>query len=501
MSASNVELVHDLMKDLKEAKVSITVSATGSVKIDGEKLNTTNVFGFLQKAALGDPKYNPLMLAPASETLNQMRSSAIALSRIKAEIDGIVVQSYDFEGLIPFQSITESERFCLYDSKNDAVTDLDYKAYKQSEGPQVKIVKARIVFNPYSPKVLDFRSDDYGRPCNFLNTYKKPLWQLSSDIGVEEGKKYKPSPLFFDFMNHLFIDPKCREFVFDWLHYALTDRCETYLVLNGAKGIGKNVFSELLCKPLMGDANHKVAQPSALTSDFNALLADSRMIVFDEFKIDSPEKVNKLKRYINEAQTIERKGIDASTTVKTYNSFIISNNDQSDMRISWDDRRFSVMDLTTVKLRDAWSEEKIDELLALFEDLEEMRAIGYWLMYRDPHHTKFDDWKGPHFYALCYASFNEWQKVIIDLATSKTRAEVTVSDFKKEYRKRTDNSRIPSFVKVRDFVTNYRHEGVDPLGELLDHNFDQWTLRLNEIFQPNDVAIDDTDDGLGDLLA
>ena len=274
-----VSLCDDLHRHLKSKGIETEVTASGAIKIDGERLTTPKVLPFLQKCAIENSALQPLLFKSASEVMNALRSAIITNQRIRARIDGVELQSYDYNGLVPFQSITDSDKFVLYDSVNQVVTDLDYNTYRQSTNVQIEVIKARISFNPYSPKILDFKNDEYGRPCNFINIYRKPLWQLSDDIGVEEGRKYKPSPLFFEFMNHLFPDKECQEFVFDWLHYALTDRCETYLVLNGAKGIGKNLFSELLCKPLMGEKNHKIAHPSALTSDFNAILADSRMIV------------------------------------------------------------------------------------------------------------------------------------------------------------------------------------------------------------------------------
>jgi hypothetical protein len=259
-------------------------------------------------------------------------------------------------------------------------------------------------------------------------------------------------------------------------------RCETYLVLNGAKGIGKNLFSENFCKPLMGTHNHKVAQPSALESNFNALLKDCRMIVFDEFRIDTPEKINKLKRYVNEEQMIEEKGKDVDASQKTFNSFIISNNDMADMKIAWDERRFSVMELTKKKLRDEWNSAKIQEFLDMCKDQHAMKQIGYWLMYRQPRYTKFDAFKRKHFYDLCYTSFSEWQKIIIDFAVSKTYTEITNADLKKEYRKRTESTRLPSYARVKDFVENYRHEGEYSLGEVYKQAQDVWILSLSDHF-------------------
>ena len=492
-------LVGELVNYVKDSNRRLELTTTGKVKVDSEILSNNSAFTFIQRMAVEQPKFQPLLLTPVQDFLASMRVVLTSIARSRPEYAAVTVQSYDYSNYIPFQSITDSNRYVLFDANSGIITDLDYATFKANpETARIEVVRGRIEFNPYTPIALEYRQDSYGRNCNFLNTYKKPNWQFDKNIGAEKGKEFSPSPLFLEFMKHLVPQKECREYVYDWLHYALTDRNETYLVLNGAKGIGKNLFSEQLCRPLMGIENHKIAQPSALTSDFNALLAESRMIVFDEFKVDSPEKINKLKRYVNEDQMIERKGVDVASTTKTYNSFIISNNDMTDMRIAWDDRRFSVIDLTKDKLRDCWSDEKIQDLIALFEDEKEVRAIGYWLMYRQPNYSKFDAWKGEHFYALCYSSFAEWQKVIIDIAMSGTVRELTAADVKKEYRKRTEVSRLPSFVKVRDFIENYRHNGVDRLGKLITHSTDNWVLVLEDKFLPVDNPLDDF---AGDLLA
>jgi hypothetical protein len=499
-NTSTKSLVAELLDFFKSSNKRLEYTTAGTIKVDSEKITPQTVIPLLQRYAIEQPRFQPLLLVNTNEVVNAMKVVLAGIARARPTYTEVTVQNYDYSGYIPFQSITDANRYVLFDVTKGVISDLDYDAFRANpETAKIEVVRGRIEFNPYSPTTLEFKKDAYGRSCNFLNTYKRPNWQFNRDIGIDEGRSYKPSSLFIEFMRHLIPQKECREFVYDWLHYALTDRNETYLVLNGAKGIGKNLFSEQLCKPLMGIENHKVAHPSALTSDFNALLAESRMIVFDEFKVDSPEKINKLKRYVNEEQMIERKGVDVANTTKTYNSFIISNNDMTDMKIAWDDRRFSVIDLTKDKLRDVWSDEKIKELLEIFDNEDEMRDIGYWLMYRIPKYSKFDAWKGEHFYALCYSSFAEWQKVIIDIAMTRTVREITASDVKKEYRKRTDASRLPSFVKVRDFIDNYRHNGVDRLGSLIVSSSDNWVLVLDDKFAPEDNPLDDAISG--DLLA
>lgn len=479
----NKELVEQLYSDLKGENAFVKVTHAGTISVNEEKVNTKNALQFLQGRVRTNGDLSPLLMMEVNSFLSLFRITHAQATRQTPDYKEVEVGNYDFNGLIPFQSVTDATRFVMFDANLGTVTDLDFATFKANrDTARIEPIKARIEFNPYSPRQIDHRKDHYGRPCNFLNTYKKPAWQFDRELKMSEVAAFKPPQIFTDFMLHLFPDKECRTFVLDWLHFALTDRCETYLVLNGAKGIGKNLFSENLCKPLMGAHNHKIAQPSALESNFNALLKDSRMIVFDEFRVDSPEKINKLKRYVNEEQMIERKGVDVGETTRTYNSFIISNNDMADMKIAWDDRRFSVADLTKAKLADAWNQEKITELLNCFKDDEQMRSIGYFLMYRKPTYTKFCAFKKRHFYDLCYSSFAEWQKCIIDLAVSKSYREITHADLKKEYRKRTEVTRLPTFAKIKDFVDNYRHDGIHSIGEAFKQAGDIWVIVMSEKF-------------------
>lgn len=478
------KLVQTFYDKLKLDGAIIKLTPQGTLYVNEEKVTLKNALTFLQAQCKGRSDLSPILLMEMNHFITLMKLTIANSMRHRPEYDQVEVRNYNYEGLIPFQSVTDASRFVLFDATTSTVTDLDFATFKANrDTARIEPIRGRIEFNPYSPKPIDFRPDIFGRPCNYLNTYKKPSWQFARELAPGEVSAFAPPQIFKEFMVHLFPDLECRRYVLDWLHFALTDRCETYLVLNGAKGIGKNLFSENFCKPLMGSHNHKIAQPSALESNFNALLKDTRMIVFDEFRVDTPEKVNKLKRYVNEEQMIENKGKDVGETVKTYNSFIISNNDMSDMKIAWDDRRFSVMDLTKIKLLDAWDSAKIDELLECFKDTEAMRNIGYWLMYRKPTYNKFKAYQKRHFYDLCYSSFSEWQKCLIDIAMSKSVHEITNADLKKEYRKRTETTRIPNFNKVKDFVQNYRHEGEFSIGEIFKTSPENWTIELADAFR------------------
>jgi hypothetical protein len=253
--------------------------------------------------------------------------------------------------------------------------------------------------------------------------------------------------------------------------------------LNGAKGIGKGIFTDYICKVLIGKENHKQAPPSGLDSNFNAILENCRMIVFDEFRIDEDDKINKLKRYINKDQMIEHKGQDVGKTIQTYNSFVISSNSLSDIRIAWDDRRFSVVDITTSKLDEKWDKAAIKNLISSIEeeDSEIMRQFGYWLLYRNTKENEFGCYKGSHFYKLCYSSLSEWSKVIIDEVTTGVYDSIDDITLKMAFKERNPMGKFPQVHRVEDFLKNYKHDGKNYLGEVIKTG-KNWYLKVSSDF-------------------
>lgn len=458
-------------------------STSGVLSIDSERI-TLKEFPtwFLSYCKEDNTKEYMELLTATPSTSNLFESVKTEIRMIQSRVKNsvykgadVAVKGFSYEGLIPFRSVTNSKHVVFFSKDLKQVTDLDYEAYAADLDKEFRIrpMPAIINFNPYRPEQLYMEKSKYGQECTHINTYSKPEWQIGKKLTEAESKHYAKLPKLIDeFFDHLFPNKHCKEFIYDWLHFALVSRCETYLVLNGAKGIGKNILSEVIGKALIGKSNHKLAQRSALDGNFNALLVECRMIVFDEFKMTDDITINALKRYINTDQMIERKSIDVGKTEETFNSFFIQNNALTDMRVEWDDRRFSVADLTEKKLAEVWSQDKIDLLLSEVNDVEGefMRNFGYWLMYRVPvvMDNNFYAYKGNHFYKLCYTSYPEWAKMIIDEITSghpKTFYEE--GDLRMMFGERTNKQqRFPNISKVTDFLKNYKHNGEFSLGHI-----------------------------------
>jgi hypothetical protein len=395
----------------------------------------------------------------------------------------------------------------LFNIQFRKVSEVSIAAFKKMLTPEQKaIFMSRPIpsifsFDPYNisayrPIVLE------GMKLTQFNLYQPPKWMESDKEGnhIIGASDVKLPEIIHEFMSHIFPDPKARAFVWCWMHYALVSRCETYLVLNGKKGLGKGLFVEHILARIVGEDNFKLAPESFLTSDFNSSLDKGRLIYIDEQRVDTELKLNKLKRYINRTQAIERKGVDADKVVDTYNSFVISNNYDLDMRVEWDDRRFSVMDMNKTALREIWGQEKIDEFVELMKNPEVQKMLGYYVLYygMQDGQDEFTAWKGEHFYHLAYVHLAEWQKVVVDSILSRKAEEYDLRDLRSDYKARVENGRFPVKVdRISSFLENYLHNGVDKLGQVMIRD-EQILIIPSDKYKP--ITLDSDDFNVHDLI-
>jgi len=489
------ELKRKLFPDLFQIlfdEFHVQISHAGAIKINSEKIDHKNFTNWYLAFCKEDKLRKFAELLTVSPTANVFfedfrRGLKFHQSeKKKSNMRGLdVVKDFIYSDLIPFISIENAKLMMFYNKNTGEILPLDYQTYERTEDKdhRTPLVRAIIKFNPYRPETIYVSESDYGKECTHINTFKRPEWQLPRELLHEERKEFCKLPTIIDsFMRHLFPDDNCRDYVYDWLHYALAKRCETYLVLNGAKGIGKGIFTDHLCRSLLGKENFVIAPPGALESNFNAILKDKRMIAFDEFRIDDEDKINKLKRYINRDQTIEHKGVDIGKTIETFNSFIISSNSLADMRISWDDRRFSVLDICDTKLNEVWTKEQIENLIEELEPTSKtMQEFGYWLLYRSSRDNEFAVYKGKHFYKLCYSSLPEWSRVVIDEILGAKSDSVDDAQLKLAYKESNPMGKFPNPHKVEDFLKNYKHEGKYYLGEFKRDNR-SWYIQVDRHF-------------------
>lgn len=390
--------------------------------------------------------------------------------------EGSNLNTTDFEIVIDYHTGKE----VVFNNKMRNISKMHPKAYMAALSThEKKLIKdqgmkmATFSFNPYN----DFERRiilQEGQKVVEFNCYTPPAWRCNDEgrLDLEIEKRYtKPFPpkIFEEFMEHLVPKADHRRFVIHWMHQAIFSRNETYLVLNGKKGAGKNLLCNLLGK-LAGEDYYRDANQRFFEAGFNSVLDRARLILLDELKVENAKMQDRLKKYINKGQNIERKGIDADKTIETFNSYIINNNEISDMFLVWDDRRFSVPDLNGTRLLDVWSQEKVDQFVEMFEnDIEFQRQLGFWLKQYGKKEDigKFQWVSGERYWRIVHNSLPEWQKVIVDEILTCSKAEYSVADLKQTYKRRVDAQKFPfKTQKIADFLDSYRHRGRHKLGVL-----------------------------------
>lgn len=402
---------------------------------------------------------------------------------------------FDYERYIPCVDLVTSKEFLLLRDTGN-ISKTSYESWRKLTPPDIKNIlmlsPAKLVFDPYQPEPY-LKKDFEGMPVTHINTYTHPDWMKNEEnwpiyLSQEEQEKLTcPRPIM-EFLEYLFPNEDCLDFVINWMHYALLKRCETYLVLNGKKGVGKGIFTEYILKNLIGEPNFRIAPESMLESNFNAALENVRLLVLDELRAENTAKLSKLKKYANANQNIEKKGVDAKDMTQIYYSAVISNNDLSDMYLTWDERRFSVVDLPKDTLLDTWGKKKIEDFITyLEEDKEAIKQFGYWIFYKGKSEVyhEISSYKGDRYFSIVYNSLSEWKKVIFDMITDKRVDDVfPLGDCKSTYKTRVSGGRFPMKIqRIREFLEDFRWKG-DKLGKLVfDDDIQDMVIEKEEKFK------------------
>ena len=392
----------------------------------------------------------------------------------------------DSKAFIPLMDVYTGFKV-LYNVKEKQLSQLNVKVWEsmlEKEDLVYHMTEMRHAVLGYDPYNLEsFIGMEFeGQQVLKVNTYIPPKWRTQN---IPQNVECPPA--IWEVLTHLIPDESDRKFVLNWFYNALVSRNQTFLILNGAKGIGKGILCSL-ARMMVGKEHYEEAPGSILTTQFNGPIGNKRVISFDEEKVDKKGHT-KLKRLANQFQSIEKKGVDAETQ-EVYNSYIVSNNDSSDMHIESDDRRFSVPQLTNRLLTDTMDIEDIKALSKLIETDEELAYdFGYYIYLhgKDEEMDEFSVLRGTKFFDLAYHSLFEWQKFIVDKILSKDFSEITLKSISRKFVKEKGKfARFPAnYKKVEDFLTSYYHGGTQRLAKMSKVD-GAWTILVESLFHPQD---------------
>jgi len=230
------------------------------------------------------------------------------------------------------------------------------------------IIPCRFVYNPFESKRL-YKIE----LVNHFNIYVPPAWW-------DEKVQYvnKIPPLYEKFFKHLVDgDINSYNYIIKWLANAVQAKNYCVLTAIGDQGVGKGVLGTIMMC-LVGKSNYHKTDNRLITKDFNKQFKFKRLVFCDEINIRKIDHVNKFKDLINDTIEIEGKGENAAM-IDNYASIYIASNNLDSIRITSDDRRFSIVDLTSSRLDVSHS---IDEISALQEETNVNELAKYLFHYQ-----------------------------------------------------------------------------------------------------------------------
>ena len=218
---------------------------------------------------------------------------------------------------------------------------------QQSFGTNISnnIVYSKRFYNPRLPRISQ---DENG--IAKLNSFVPPKWMHNNYFFGEKIENSNIPNCYSEFFSHLFPSENSKEYTLDWIANSLRRQNQTYLILIGEKGIGKNIFSQILRK-IHGEKNSIETSSKTLNGEFNSELSGRTLVVFDELMLEDNEiALDRFKSLVNPQIRIEGKGQNADFLDNFLNVCVLSNRDTAIPLEDAEDRRYSFVDLTEVPL-------------------------------------------------------------------------------------------------------------------------------------------------------
>lgn len=337
---------------------------------------------------------------------------------------------------------------------------------KMQDAFKENAVTVKVVYDPFLKEELGYTDD------NSLEVKMEQVTSYRPPFFIDEIDKHEAElpEIWDEFFNHLFPSDIDRDYVFDWVHYLLTSRNQTFLVLTGPQGTGKSTFAKLLMN-LIGGSNFHSGKSDFATSRFNSFLDQKQLILLDEFTFKSGKEKDELKRIINDEITVEAKGFDQRMIMNRC-SFMILNNYASAMSIDPWDRRFSVPSIATEDILKSKGRRYMKSLSKSMEDTESMVSLYRFFMERKPVHEIYTPFKSSYFHTVVRKGATKRYKYLIEYFTTTDKTEVSYEYLKEDYMEQCTgyDSRFgfPTVDEVTDFLLNYIHDGESLVSDVIE---------------------------------
>jgi hypothetical protein len=267
----------------------------------------------------------------------------------------------------------------LYDPFCAEIKKIEYNNLKylfdRKTVNNLSIRPCEFIYNPFKREKI-FENGDL---ITYFNTYEPPKWMVD-EYGqyLEYVEKLDTIPQMYEkFFKHLTDDKKSEyDYILKWLANAIQNRNFCVLSAIGAPGIGKGVLGEIMVG-LVGSSNFCKTDNRLITKDFNSQFKDKRLVFCDEINIKKTDHMNKFKDLINQRIEIEGKGENAFNS-ENFASIYIASNNMDSLFVPENDRRFSIIELTSKRLDIIFNSQEIDELISE-ENVNKLASYLYYL--------------------------------------------------------------------------------------------------------------------------
>lgn len=346
-------------------------------------------------------------------------------------------------------------------------------------------------FNPYILEPKFYGNTPFGTKGYMLNTYMPPKWRNSRGGG-------NPG-LALELVDHLFPVESEKRYVLNWIKQAVLGRNETMLILVGARGIGKSLFSALV-SGLVGQQYSQILDPVTAEDKFTGQLHNSRLGIFEEVAFgdtggraitSNSAALERMKAIMNARIKIEKKGADAFTA-SNYCSFMMTINPSVDLGVEPHERRFSIPRLTETDFSKVASGEDIARASTQWTShdpdevsMDELASFwDYVLENEDKGWSTSTPLKGEYYYDVTTHSMPQWKRYILNYLINEGELEtpILMSDLRRKLKSSDDthaNGRVVSPSKIASFFGDYRHYGQYTIAKVVEDK-SAWDSKRNK---------------------
>ncbi len=326
-----------------------------------------------------------------------------------------------------------------------ALTPDECKAFYQE-----RIVVADFVYNPYQTKTLMQGEES----VEILNTYRPPEWKKAHFFHQVELPPLPPTPpaLIDRYLSHLVGgDLASKEYILDWLATALKARNYTILTAIGDYGIGKGRLGDIM-QALVGPTNFTRVRDTVFKKQFNAPLKNKQIVYVDEIDIHKNEEADRVKDVVNSSLEIEAKGVDASL-IENHASFYITSNRMDAIKIEGNDRRYSMIELTSENILNVFSRQEVGDLTSP----ENILDFALYLLGREIKHDMFRPFRSKRFHDVLEAGLSRWQIYLIEryFPAFDVGANISVSKIQADLEVWEPGQRPPGREKIAELAKTF----------------------------------------------